>query len=75
MCLISFSNFVLQSCEVISLTIVEHHVIGLIGTRSTHTLIELIGISFVAAYNQPHGAAQRSIQTLAFEKKLYFLFN
>ena len=43
--------------------------IGRIGSRSIPITIELAGISLAATWHQPPGAAQRSMQTRAVERK------
>ena len=48
--------------------------IGLIGSRSIPIIKLELGINLEATYIQPPGAAHKSINTLAFCKKLYFLF-
>jgi len=47
--------------------------IGLIGVRSTPTMIESGGMYLEATWSQPPGAAQRSITHLDLSKKLNFL--
>lgn len=46
--------------------------IGFIGSKSIPIIMLEDGMYFEATYIQPPGAAQRSIKTLAFYKKLYF---
>ena len=48
--------------------------IGFIGSKSIPIIILELGIYFDATYIQPPGAAHKSTSTLAFCKKLYFLF-
>jgi hypothetical protein len=44
---------------------------GLMGARSTPTIVELIGMYFAATWSQPPGAAHRSMHALAPLKKSY----
>ena len=58
---------------VMSLTKVLTLRIGRIGSRSIPSTIEFAGIVFAATWHQPPGAAQRSMHTLALERKSCFL--
>ena len=52
-----------------SSTKVVHPPMGLMGARSTPTIVELIGMYFAATWSQPSGAAHRSMHALAPLKK------